>query len=159
MTILALDLSSTNIGYAILNETGDLLDSGVIALSKFKKKSFPLEYIKIAYNSMSEIIQKNKPDKCIIEATFCRNVKTLKSLAMMRGVAMTSCLNNDLFDISEVFPSEARKKVLGNGSLTKEEVFEILKKKYGEKIYNKGYDLSDSILVGLTGIESNLRLL
>lgn len=151
--ILGLDLSSTNIGWAIINEKTEIIDFGLIPLAKFKKKKFPLEYLKIAYQDMSFIIKKHNPNLVMIEATFCRNVLTLKSLAQMRGVASIACINNGVLNIKEISPSSCRKKVFGNGALKKEEVYKKLKEKYKEDIFNSGYDISDAIVIALSGIE------
>jgi len=150
--ILGLDLSSANIGWAIVNEKTEIIDFGLIPLKKYKKKKFPLEYLKIAYENISNVIEKYNPDLIMIEATFCRNVLTLKSLAQMRGVATIACINNGALNIKEISPSSCRKKVFGNGALKKEEVYKKLKEKYQEDIFNDGYDISDAIVIALSGI-------
>jgi Holliday junction resolvasome RuvABC endonuclease subunit len=154
LKLLALDVSSKIIGWSILNDKEKLLAFGFIDLQKFKKKKFPLEYMCVAYKGITDIIVQHQPTTCIIEATFYRNAITLKSLAKMRGVAEIACLHNGLTDIVEVHASTARKYLFKNGKIEKEAIYNILRKKYSDAIYNEGYDISDSIVVGLYGVKT-----
>ena len=121
--IIGLDLSTSIIGYSIVNEDRQLLNFGRIKLSKENKLAF-------AYNSLKEILQKNPVDKAIIEDIFLGlNPSTFKELAKLRGITE---LLLDVHQIkhSAIMPSKARNKVFGNGKLKKEECYTILKQRF-----------------------------
>lgn len=150
MLILGLDLSSALTGWSIVDHDKNLIAYGKIELSKYKKKKFPLEWVKVLYNELIKIMAAHKVDEVIIEATFSRNVMTLKSLAKCRGIAEAACVNAGVNNIAEINTLSARKRVFGKGKLTKEECFEILKSKFpNQDFYNDGLDISDSIVVAL----------
>lgn len=151
MKILALDLSSNITGWCVI-ENGILITFGQIQLSKYKKKKFPLEYIKILYKEIEEIIKIHNPDKCAIEDTFARNVLTIKSLCRIRGIAEAALINNGVYDITLINAVSARKTAFGNGAIKSEGCFEKLKILYPdnyEKFYSKGYDMVDAIVLGI----------
>ena len=149
---LALDLSSHTTGYALMTEDKKLIAFGEIQLSKLKKKKFPLEYIKVLYESIQDLVKKYQPTHCIIEAVFAKNVLTVKSLAKIRGIAECALVNAGLDSISELNASSVRKKVFGNGKLTKEECYEKLQVIFPEEskdFYSVGLDASDAICLAL----------
>ena len=149
MRILGLDLSSKVTGWSIIESDTEQLDGcGVITLEKFKKKSNPLQYVKVLYDDLKSICEHFRPDVVAVEATFFqRNIVTLKMLAKIRGIAEIACLNFGVKDIQEFNASHARKTVFNEGNLTSEKIYDKLKPTYGEAIYNDGYDITDSLVL------------
>lgn len=156
MKILALDLSSAITGWCIMDEYKTLLAFGSIDLKKYKKKKFPLEYIKVLYEEIQKIVNIHHPDKCIIEDTFARNISTIKSLCRIRGISEASLINAGIHDITLLNAVSARKIALSSGKLKSEECFELLKVIYPEQanaFYSKGYDIVDAIVLGIAAIK------
>jgi Holliday junction resolvasome RuvABC endonuclease subunit len=154
MLILGLDLSSSLTGWSIIDDEQKLIAFGKIELSKYKKKKFPLEYIKVLYAEIQKIIQIYNIDKCVIEDTFARNISTIKVLCRVRGIAEAALINNGIYDISLINASSARKTVFDNGKLTKEECYEKLKLMYPDKdFFENGYNISDAIVLSLSAIK------
>jgi len=157
MLFLGLDASSAVTGWAIIesNKTVEckLIAFGEIDLSKFKKKSFPLEYIQVLYRELELIIKQYKPSVCYIEDIYAMNKLTYKSLSRIRGVCEVACLNNGINNIEAIASSSARKTVLGEGKggTKSPAVCTILEKRFKKALATKGYDQSDSVLIAMCG--------
>jgi crossover junction endodeoxyribonuclease RuvC len=157
MVILGLDASSAVTGWSIIksNENNEinLIDFGEILLDKFKKKSYPLQYIKVLYDEIEKIIKKYNPELCIVEDIYVFNKLTYKSLSRIRGICEIACLNNDVQKIFAIAPTSARKTVLGEGKggTKSPAICTILEKRFGKSLATKGFDQSDSILIGIYG--------
>jgi len=159
MKILALDLSSNITGFAVLDEKFSLLDFGEIPLKKYKKKSNPMQYLQVLYESVQDLYSQHMPDIIYIEEIFARNIQTIKSLARMRGIAEIALVNCDAKNLKFLNATSVRKIAFGNGSLKKEECFELLKTTYNlfnETFYTPGYDMSDAICLGIAGIKKEM---
>ena len=157
MVLLSLDASSNVTGWSILNLNDkkelQLISFGEIKLSKFKKKSYPLEYIKVLYDSISNIILEYHPEICYIEDIYAINQLTYKSLSRIRGICEIACLNNSIKNIYAIPSSSARKIVLGEGKggMKSEAICTIMENIFKKSLATPGYDQSDSILIGLCG--------
>ena len=143
---LAIDASSVNTGWSIL-EDNDLIVFGEIRLNPKRDKHLQL------FNALLGIIQEHKPASAVLEATFMRNVLTLKTLERMRGVAILACTFSGITDIQEFNASSVRKRVFGNGALKKEEVCKLLSAHFKTELKTKGYDASDSVALGCAAHE------
>ena len=152
MNFLALDISSKTTGWAVINEKQELIDCGEIELEKYKKRGYPLEYIKILYDGVSIIIKKYFPMVIFVENIYHFSAPTTKSLARVRGVCEIAALNNNVKGIKELDASHVRKVVLGNGGLKKEEVCSIMEERYKINLKTRGFDKSDALLVALCGV-------
>jgi len=157
MIFLSIDASSKVTGWAIFEaedqEESKLLAFGEIHLEKFKKKSAPLEYMKVLYNEISKIVLDYKPEVCYIEDIYAFNILTYKSLSKIRGIVEISCLNFGVKEIYALTSSFIRKTILGQGKIGKAEICTILEIRLGIPIATVGYDASDAILVGLCGVK------
>ena len=162
MRVLGLDISSKITGWSIIEKSEDekinLIAFGEIDLQKFKKKSNPLEYVKILYDSVSNIILAYNPDMCYCEDIFSSfNVLTFKSLSRMRGICELACLNNNIIKIFSSNASAIRKTVLGEGKggMKSPEICTIMEDMFGVKLATPGLDQSDATLIGLYGVKLN----
>jgi crossover junction endodeoxyribonuclease RuvC len=157
MIFLGLDISSVSTGWSILSASNDkdvdLIAFGEIDLSKYKKKSFPLEYILVLYKELNKILLKYSPEHIYMEDIYLKNVSTIKSLGRMRGICELTCIKNGIKNIGILKTSSIRKNVFGKGNMKKEEVCAIMEERFKTKIETPGYDASDAIAVALGGIK------
>ena len=141
--ILALDISSVKTGYAILNEYKDIIEAGYLKMDK-ENKSTQL------YMWITELFLNFNIEYCVIEDIFLGpNPTTYKNLAGLHGVAKLA-LDMVLCKFELIGASSARKKVLNDGSLKKEQVYEKIQAMYLQhNLKTKGFDVSDAVLIAL----------
>jgi Holliday junction resolvasome RuvABC endonuclease subunit len=157
MVFLGLDASSNITGWSIIEannkDEATLVAFGEIQLFKYKKKSNPLQYIKVLYDSLTLILAKYNPQVCYIEDIYAMNKLTYKSLSRIRGVCEIACLNAGIQNIFAINSSSARKTVLGEGKggTKSSAICTILEDRYGMPLATKGFDQCDSILIGICG--------
>jgi Holliday junction resolvasome RuvABC endonuclease subunit len=85
--ILALDISSIKTGYAIICD-GHIIRDGYGFIEPNPKKEFGERLVYFS-NKVNSLINEYKPDVVVVEDIFKgRNIKTFKSLASFRGVAI-----------------------------------------------------------------------
>jgi crossover junction endodeoxyribonuclease RuvC len=151
MITLGLDASSSKSGWAVVNDTGELIACGEIELSKFHTKRKPLEYLLVTYNKIISLCEEYKPDQVCIEEIYHRNVSTFRTLARVRGVIELACIQSGIDTVMALNASHIRKTVLGSGKLDKVEICSIFEERYSKPLATVGYDQSDAILVALGG--------
>jgi len=141
--ILALDLSLSNTGVAIFDMQRELIE--VQSIPTNSRNANHGERLKIIADRLIEI--KNKYNVCEVafEAGFSRHYKSTRILSKVAGVA-----EYVFYDKKQYFypPSTVKKAVTGSGRASKEELKEVVEKKY-PNIALKNLDISDAISVGL----------
>lgn len=149
MKILSFDVSSVSTGWALFKDNR-LSSWGVITRSMICDFT-TLEKMHIFKKDMEHLLIKYSPDYVVIEETYMKNVKTLKTLMQFIGVLQMSCY--ELLDCLQpvfVSPNTVRSYFKVK---TKEEAFEFVTKKYAKQLKNldfkSGNDITDSILQGL----------
>lgn len=157
--ILAIDASISSTGYAVVNSDTVLMEHGKVTTTNKLPEE---ERIFAIAGKMKELIEKYEVEKVILENQFLgRNAKTALQLSRLRGAIMfVTQLNN--VSIEYPTPSEIRKKLMNNGSASKEDVAEYVREYYkhddtvqalGE--FNdrpckaKNSDIYDAISIGL----------
>jgi len=144
--ILSFDVSSVSTGWSYIFG-GKLQEFGIIEPPKSFRLQEKLYYFKSESNALFKIFF---PDYVIIEETYLKNVKTLKTLMQFIGVINLECF----FELGEepifISPQTVRSYYQLK---TKEDVFNYVKNKYKVKLKNytfeTGNDISDSVLQGL----------
>lgn len=146
MLILGIDSSSTKSGVAVIKD-GKVTEVSVFYSNKkddLGKRLYDWgEYLR---NTKA----KRRIDAIGLEqVSSSRNLNTVRMLAYFEAVVIQKSAEWD----TKLFlfkPATARKIALGNGSITKEQVYDKFKKKYGLLPYsNGGNDQSDSIVIAL----------
>lgn len=155
MRRLSIDHSFNRTAYSLL-EGKKLLCTGSFSLGHMSYENI-LEFKKFIDN----LIETHKPDKVVTEKpSHMRNAEIARMLSGLHTVAVLSSVEHKL-PYSIVNPKEMKKTVTGNGGATKEQVCDVLVKKYGydeellknityykkdkNKIKNIDYDESDSV--------------
>ena len=126
--ILGIDPGTAIMGYGILQVVDNkpsLETMGVLELSKYDDHYLKLRRI---FERVTSLIDQYHPDELAIEAPFFgKNVQSMLKLGRAQGVAMAAALNRDI-PIFEYAPLKIKMSITGNGSATKEQVAEMLKR-------------------------------
>lgn len=144
--ILSFDVSSVSTGWAFIFE-GNLQSFGKIEPDR---TFMPMEKLCWFKHNVTMLLKVYQPDYVIVEETYLKNVKTLKTL--MYFIAILAYTYYEVLDKDVVFTSPLT--VRSHFKLkTKEDVFEYVSKKYKVKLKNytfeTGNDITDAVLQGL----------
>lgn len=126
--IIGIDPGTTIMGYGILHvreNTPQLVTMGVLQLSKMDDHYKKLRRI---FERVTGLIEQYHPDEMAIEAPFYgKNVQSMLKLGRAQGVAMTAALARDI-PIMEYAPLKIKMSITGNGSASKEQVADMLRR-------------------------------
>ncbi|MCM1290461.1 MAG: crossover junction endodeoxyribonuclease RuvC [Prevotella sp.] len=126
--IMGIDPGTNVMGYALLGVIGkqpSLIVMGVLKLNKFESHYKRLNRI---YERVLGLVEQYLPDELAIEAPFFgKNVQSMLKLGRAQGVAMAAALARDI-PIAEYAPLSIKQSVTGNGSASKEQVAEMVKR-------------------------------
>jgi len=104
----------------------------------------------IIYNSLCDIIKKNKPDCVAIEDLFFfKNQKTVMSVAQARGVAIISAMSNGL-EVYEYTPLQVKQALTGYGRADKKQMQEMVRLTCLLKECPKPDDAADALAIAIT---------
>ena len=149
MKTLGLDVSSISTGYSIVNN-GQLVKSSCGLIKTNPRKQYGERLLSFE-TQLKELIQKQKPDNIIVEDIFKgRNMKTFKSLAMFRAIAIKVVYEELGTDPISLMASEIR-SIIGVKN-NKEVTFNFIVDKYKISGYNfeEHNDIVDSIALALS---------
>lgn len=149
MKILGLDISSISTGYSIMNG-GRLSKSKCGLIQPNPRRSYG-ERLLTFENQLRELIRQHKPDEIIIEDIFKgRSMKTFKSLAMFRAIAIKTIYEEIGRDPISIMASEVR-ALIGIKN-TKEDAYKFIVEKYKLQDYDfeSHNDITDSIALALS---------
>ena len=126
--ILGIDPGTNLMGYGVLKVTGtkvSLVTSGVIDLRKVGDVYLKLGEI---FRRVQRVIDAFLPDELAIEAPFFgENVQSMLKLGRAQGVAIAAAISRDV-PISEYAPTKIKMAITGNGSASKEQVADMLRR-------------------------------
>ena len=126
--IIGIDPGTNVMGYGILqvlDNKPQLMAMGVLQLSKFENHYMRLHRI---FERVQGLIDRYHPDEMAIEAPFFgKNVQSMLKLGRAQGVAMAAALSRDV-PIAEYAPLKIKMSITGNGSASKEQVADMLKR-------------------------------
>lgn len=149
MKILSFDVSSVSTGWSVFTD-GRLKSYGIITRSIICDLSVA-QRLFVFKKDAEKLLQHYYPDCVLIEETYMKNVKTLKTLMQFIGVLQLVCY--ELLECLEpVFlsPNTVRSYF---SVKNKEEAFDFVFNKYKKTLSNlnfkNGNDITDSILQGL----------
>ncbi len=122
MRILGLDPGYAIFGYGVVDMVGNKfkpVEYGVVTT----EANLPMEErLKIIYDSLSEIIERTRPDNVSIEELFFNtNSKTVINVSQARGVGVLACVNAGI-PISEYTPLQIKVALVGYGRAEKKQV-------------------------------------
>jgi Holliday junction resolvasome RuvABC endonuclease subunit len=140
MIILSLDVSTKNIGYAVVESyKKSLLDSGVIIVNKKLDFVSQLNQIK---KELTDIVLKWNPNRCVIEefALFMpgkSSAKTITSLAIYNSFCFYFISEMNIpVEKMNVNTARAALKLPGDARIKKEDIASVLLNRYNIKVAN-----------------------
>lgn len=145
--ILGIDPGTNLMGYGILRVADrkcEVLAMGVIDLRKYADHYLKLGRI---FERVSEIIQGYLPDELAIEAPFFgKNVQSMLKLGRAQGVAMAAAISKQV-PITEYAPMKIKMAITGNGTASKEQVADMLRRmlKLRKEDMGKFLDATDAL--------------
>lgn len=149
MKILGIDPGYAIVGYGVVNFENSrykTLEYGAIttpAEMDFNRR------LKIVYDSVYSIIQKNKPEALSIEKLyFHTNQKTAIGVAEARGVILLAAVNSAV-EIFEYTPLQVKTTVTGYGRAQKQQVMEMTRRLLGLKEVPKPDDTADALAIAI----------
>jgi Holliday junction resolvasome RuvABC endonuclease subunit len=145
-SIVSFDVSSVSTGWAFLFE-GKLKEFGVIEPPPTFRLQEKLHYFDKAVSGLLKIFH---PEYVVIEETYLKNVKTLKTLMQFVGLVNYRCFTVLHEEPLFFSPQTVRSHF---GLKNKQEVFDYVKNKYKAKfknyIFETGNDITDATLQAL----------
>lgn len=126
--IMGIDPGTNIMGYGVLQVTDNkprMLALGVIDLRKYGDHYLKLGRI---FERINGIISEYLPDEMAIEAPFFgKNVQSMLKLGRAQGVAMAAAIHRQI-PITEYAPLKIKMAITGNGSASKEQVADMLRR-------------------------------
>ena len=126
--IMGIDPGTNIMGYAFIGVNGNrarLIAMGVIDMRKCKDMYMKLGEI---VSRVQGLINSYLPDELAIEAPFFgKNVQSMLKLGRAQGVAIAAAISRDV-PIHEYAPMKIKMAITGNGSASKEQVADMLRR-------------------------------
>ena len=126
--IMGIDPGTNIMGYAFIGVNGNrarLIAMGVIDMRKCKDMYMKLGEI---FSRVQGLINSYLPDELAIEAPFFgKNVQSMLKLGRAQGVAIAAAISRDV-PIHEYAPMKIKMAITGNGSASKEQVADMLRR-------------------------------
>ena len=126
--IMGIDPGTNIMGYAFIGVNGNrarLIAMGVIDLRKCKDMYMNLGEI---FTRVQGLINSFLPDELAIEAPFFgKNVQSMLKLGRAQGVAIAAAISRQV-PIHEYAPLKIKMAITGNGSASKEQVADMLRR-------------------------------
>ncbi len=152
MKILGIDPGLGRTGYALLEQTGNIIslkEAGCITTTIGEAEHKRLLEIK---QDLDHLIQKFKPDAVCVESLFfAANVKTAMMVSQARGVILVTCANHKL-KIIEVTPLQVKIAATGYGKADKRQVHRMIQTILKLKKIPKPDDAADAAAIAWAGI-------
>jgi len=149
MKILGIDPGTRNLGYCILDFTGEkymLVEAGLL---KFKKDVLKEQILELT-KGIDLILSSHTIDEVAIEDIFfAHNPKTVLKLAQFRGALSLKILLS-VGNYEEYTALQVKKAITGNGKATKEQVAFMVKRLLKLKKDIKPFDITDAMAIAIT---------
>lgn len=149
MIILGIDPGIAIVGYGLIEYIGNrfrVFDYGSIQTEAGTPTN---DRLKIVYDSMTQLIEKYKPDAMAIEELFFNtNSKTAIVVAEARGIILLSGVNAGI-DIAEYTPLQVKQAVTGYGRADKNQVQQMTKAMLGLDKVPKPDDTADALAIAI----------
>ena len=144
--IFAFDLALNNSGITLFSNDASMVL--ITSVDTKSEKSHQMKLNKIA-KFLLDLKEKYPPEKIIIERGFYRYAASTEAIYKVCGVVQYL-----FWDIPQIFypPMTVKKVVGGKGNMKKDELREIIEKKYNVSFCNT--DESDSFAVGICYFKS-----
>lgn len=126
--VMGIDPGTNLLGYGVIKVCGrraEMVAMGVIDLRRVKGVYLKLGRI---YERVNSLIEGFLPDELSIESQFYgKNPQSMLKLGRAQGVAIAAAINRDV-PIHEYAPLKIKMAITGNGSASKEQVADMLRR-------------------------------
>jgi crossover junction endodeoxyribonuclease RuvC len=153
--IVGIDPGSVHAGVACVDVLKDgfsfnnvkVVDILTINLQKNLDLNLRVGYL---HKGIYELLSSYKPDVCVLEKCFVGlNSQSALKLGVVRGACIAACARIDLH-VNEVYPTQVKKIISGNGSASKEELRRSLEVLLSYSLKNHSLDASDALAIALS---------
>lgn len=163
MKILGIDPGTAITGWAVIDT-----DSRIVGRGKVSKiigcgvittmaKTPDSDRLEIIYDSICDIIGKQKPDIVAVEELFFfKNVKTVMSVSQTRGAVLLAIKKSKTL-FAEFTPLQVKQAVVGYGRADKNQVQEMVKAILCLKNIPKPDDAADALAIALCCMHHNRK--
>lgn len=150
---LGIDPSTKSTGFAVINQSGELIEYGKICPQEVIEDTTatPAEKILTQYEEIHRLITKYPIKQVLCEDQFFgRNIDTLKQLSRVSGmVLLVSAQCNVAVEL--VYPTSWRKVFHGSGKAKKSETLRKVNEMFNLQLkLSKDNDISDAIGIGMS---------
>ena len=126
--ILGIDPGTNVMGYGLLKVAGNKASMMAMGVIDMRKESDPYLRLGRIFERVTGIIDEFLPDEMAIEAPFFgKNVQSMLKLGRAQGVAIAAAIHHSV-PIHEYAPLKIKMSITGNGSASKEQVAEMLRR-------------------------------
>lgn len=159
MIFFGIDPGTVRCGWGVVNRDGQkltLLDFGCIG---GVKEVLVGERLNDVYSQLIPLLKRFQPDCVGIEQIFfAKNVKTVMSIAEVRGVLLLALRQNH-YSIMEFTPYQIKQAVTGYGAADKKQVQQMVARLLNLDAIPKPDDAADAVAIAMTVAQSyNPRL-
>lgn len=156
--ILGIDPGTTMMGWGLIEKSGTDIRPLKFGCIKTPPKSERSERLLHIFNSLSDIIKKNRPDEMAVEELFFfKNQKTVISVAEAQGVAIVVARKFDL-SVYEYTPLQIKQALTGYGRAEKSQVQEMVRITCKLDKCPKPDDAADALATAICHAQTSQRL-
>ncbi|TSC93278.1 MAG: crossover junction endodeoxyribonuclease RuvC [Candidatus Berkelbacteria bacterium Athens1014_28] len=151
MKILGIDPGTAIVGWGIIEVLNDgqkpkVLSCGIISTDS---KSSDSDQLEIIYDSLCDIINKEKPEVVAVEKLFFfKNQKTVMTVSQSRGVILLAVKKSKL-PFFEYTPLQVKQALTGYGRADKKQIQEMVRVTCGLKTCPKPDDAADALAIAI----------
>lgn len=125
---MGIDPGTNVMGYGILRVNGNKASMIAMGCIDMRKMADPYLRLGHIFKRVTGIIEEYLPDELAIEAPFFgKNIQSMLKLGRAQGVAIAAAIQRDI-PIHEYAPLKIKMALTGNGSASKEQVADMLKR-------------------------------
>ena len=156
--ILGIDPGTGIMGYGIIEKSGSSIKPIKYGCIRTKPNLNQPDRLSFIYDSLSDIIEKEKPDQVAIESLFFfKNQKTVISVAEARGVSII-CATKEKIPVFEYTPLQIKQALTGYGRAEKKQIQEMVKIICKLETCPKPDDAADALAVAICHSQTNINL-
>lgn len=157
MISLGIDPGTTRIGYGVILSERNKLSCIAYGILSVKGTS-PGDNFKEVERSLSELIEKYKPDVAGIEKLFLfKNQKTIMAVSEMRGVLLLTLAKHNLL-VHEFTPLQVKQNISAYGRADKDQVQRMVKMLLGIKEAIKPDDAADALAIAICSASTTMPI-
>lgn len=159
MIILGIDPGYAIVGYGVVDYKANKFSTVDYGAVQTQAGTPFVDRLDVIYDSLTEIIQKNKPEAMAIEQLFfTTNQKTAIDVGQARGVILLAAKKQGV-PIFEYTPLQVKQAVVGYGKAVKHQVMEMTRIMLHLEKVPKPDDTADALAIAICHAHSSSSLL